>query len=238
MAVTSRFVLDLRVGPRTLELAQQLVASVALACGNPPLPLLLIDDHLPYPTAILQVFGQIKHGRRRNGRGRRKHPRLKPPPSLWVGVVKKRRDNRGHLVRVTRKALFGTRQALERQVRKLGIGTRINTSHLERLNGTVRGQQTRLARRTRNGSRRTGLLQAALHLWRDLYNWTRIHASLAGDTPAMALGLASEVWSVLRYVRYPVHVSVLLLEEWQERRKNILESDLEAFQRKKSLPIS
>ena len=54
MAVTSRFLVDLRVGPRTLEVAKQLVASVALACfGN--LPLLLIDDHLPYPAAILKL---------------------------------------------------------------------------------------------------------------------------------------------------------------------------------------
>jgi hypothetical protein len=237
LAVISRFVVDLRVGPRTLELAVQLVASVALCGTGGPLPLLLIDDHLPYPAAILQVFGLIQYGRRRRGQGRKKHPRLKPPPDLRVGVVKKLRDARGNLLRVTSQALFGTRPAIERQIRQLGIGRRINTSHLERLNGTVRGQQTRLARRTRNGSRRTLLLQAALHLWRDLYNWTRVHTSL-GCTPAMALGLAAEVWSVLRYVRYPVHISLLLLEEWEERRNSVRESALEAYQRKKCLPIS
>jgi hypothetical protein len=54
---------------------------------------LCIDDHLPYPAAILQVFGQIKHRRRRKkGRGRKRKPTLKPPPNLLVGVVKKVRD--------------------------------------------------------------------------------------------------------------------------------------------------
>ena len=57
--------------------------------------LLKIDDHLPYPRAILDVFGQIQHRRRRAGRGRKKYPALKSPLGLHVGVVKKQRDQRG-----------------------------------------------------------------------------------------------------------------------------------------------
>ena len=53
------------------------------------------------------------------------------------------------------------------------------------------------------------VLQYALWLWRDLYNWTRVHGALAGGTPAMTLGLAQEVWTVLGYTRRPVHVSDL-----------------------------
>lgn len=239
MSVKERFLLDLRVGPRTLEQARQLVASVGLCVkeDRPP-PLLLIDDHLPYPQAILDVFGRIKHRRRLRGHGRRKYPRLKPPPLLQVGVVKKQRDERGNLLRVTTKALFGVKKEIERCVRKLGIGEKINTSHVERLNGTIRGQQARLTRRTRNGSRREDLLQCSLWLWRDLYNWTRVHYSLLDLTPAMALGLTDEVWPVLRYVHYPVHVSDLLRVEWIEQRNSILESAIEVYDRKKCLPTS
>ena len=50
--MTPRFVLDLRVGPRSLDLAKQLVATVALRRAG-TYPLLLVDEHLPYPTAIL-----------------------------------------------------------------------------------------------------------------------------------------------------------------------------------------
>jgi hypothetical protein len=86
LAVTSRFLIDLRLGPRTLELAAELMASVAMACRQGfSLPLILIDDHLPYPAAILQVFGVIRHRRRKRGRGRLKHPDLKPPPGLMAG---------------------------------------------------------------------------------------------------------------------------------------------------------
>jgi len=215
-----------------------LIASVSVCCPK-SLPLLLIDDHLPYPAAILQVFGQIKHRRRRKkGRGRKCKPALKPPPNLLAGVVKKIRNSRGRLLEVTTYALFGRLKHIERRIRRLKIGKQINTSHLERLNGTLRGQQTRLARRTRNGSRLSCALQWSLWLWRDLYNWTHVHGSLDGQTPAMCLGLAQSVWTVLKYIRYPVHVSELLRRHWAEQRKDVLESPLDVYQRKKSLPIS
>jgi hypothetical protein len=239
LEVQSRFLIDVRVGPRTLALAIALVASVAICCTGRVLPLLLVDDHLPYPAAILQVFGRLQHRRRPQGRGRKRHPRLKPPPGLWVGIVKKVRDARGNLVKVTRKSLFGRVADIERRIRRLGIGTRINTSHLERFNGTLRGQQQgRLGRRTRHGSRRTRLLQSALWLWRDLYNWTRVHGALSGQTPAMAFGLARQVWTVLYYVCHPVHVSDLQRQEWQETRNSLAESALDAYEQKKSLPTS
>jgi len=62
----------------------------------------------------------------------------------------------------------------------------------------------------------------------------------------MVLGLAksaggcltAHVWTVLEYVRYAVHVSDLHRQDWAEQRKDILESALEKYQRKKSLPTS
>ena len=232
----SRFLLESIIGPRTLDTAKQLTASVAIYSKG--IPLILIDDHLPYPKAILTVFGQIKHRRRKNGRGRFKHPSLKPPVNLQVGVVKKLRDNKGHLLKVSTKALFGRKKEIEKFIQKLGIGRKINTSHMERLNGTIRGQQARLIRRTRSGSHREQMLQYSIWLWRDLYNWTRVHYSLLDETPAMALGLADEVWTVLKYILYPVHVSDFQRQDWAEQRNSVLESAVDVYKRNKVLPIS
>jgi hypothetical protein len=127
-------------------MAAQLVASVALcgpARGAPP-PL-VIDDHLAYPAAILQVFGQVLHRRRRR-RGRRKHSALKPSPGLLVGIVHKVRDAKGNLLRVRTRAQFGRLKAIRRRIVALGLGRRITTAHGERLNGTLRGHQARLVR--------------------------------------------------------------------------------------------
>jgi len=236
--VKSRFLLESIIGPRTLQTALELTASVALYAHGKGPALILIDDHLPYPQAILQVFGQIKHRRRRYGRGRFKHPRLKPPPNLQVGVVKKLRDNRGNLRKVSSQALFGQKKQIEKRIRTLGIGCKINTSHIERLNGTIRGQQARLTRRTRTGSHLARMLQYSIWLWRDAYNWTRPHSSLSNKTPAMALGLAEEAWTVRRYILYPVHVSELQRGDWAEQRNSVLESAIDVYKRNKALPIS
>jgi len=227
-----------RLGPRTLESAAELLASVASCCVGGSLPLLLIDNHLPYPAAILQVFGQALHRRRRHGHGRFKHPQLKAPAGLLAGVVLKIRDATGNLLRVRTRALFGLRKEIVRRIRQLHMGQGINTAHIERINGTIRGHVARLARRTRNGSRRRRTLQWALWLWRDLYNWTRAHASLLGRSPAMALGLARELWTVQQYVKHPVHVSDLQRDLWAEQRQELLTSALEARERQKTLPTS
>lgn len=239
LAVVGRFLIDLRVGPRDLATAAELVASVAL-CGPPGSapPLMLVDNHLPYPSALLQVFGEILHRRRRRRRGRRKDPGLKPPPGLLAGVVHKVRDGSGRVVKVRAKALFGRLKAIRGRVAELGIGTTVNTSHLERLNGTLRGQQRRLARRTRSVSRAVSHLQWSLWLWRDLYHWARPHGSLEGRTPAMAMGLSDRLWSVREYVRHPVHVDNLMRAIWAEERREVLTSALDRQKARKTMPAS
>jgi hypothetical protein len=239
LAVVSRFLIDLRVGPRDLATAAELVASVAVCIppGVAP-PLMLADNHLPYPSALLQVFGEILHRRRKRRHGRKKKPGLKPPPGLLAGVVHKVRDASGKVIKVKAGALFGRLGAIKCRVAELGIGTTVNTAHIERLNGTVRCQQARLARRPRCVSRDGRRLQWSLWLWRDLYNWVRVHGSLGGRTPAMALGLSDHIWSVPEYVRYPVHVSDLDRAIWAEERQEVLTSALDRDKRRKALPSS
>jgi IS1 family transposase len=238
VAAESRFLIDLRLGPRTLETAAAMVATVAACCLG-TLPLLLVDGHLPYPAAILQVFGVVKHGRRKRGRGRPKRDRLKPPEGLLVGVVNKMADAAGHVFRVRRHAMFGRLRDVRRRVRELGVGLDVNTSHVERLNGTCRGCVARLARRTRDVSRRRAPLRSSLSLFRDVYNWCRPHGSLpAGTTPAMAAGLAAEAWSVPRYVAHPAHDDEWGRQVWDETQEVLLTSALSPKSRRKPLPTS
>jgi hypothetical protein len=239
LAVVSRFLIDLRVGPRDLATATALVGSVALClpAGSVP-PLLLLDNHLPYPAALLQVFGQVLHRRRTRRCGRKKKPGLKPPPGLLAGVVEKVRDASGRVIRVRTKALFGRLKAIKARVAELDIGTTVNTAHLERLNGTLRGQQARLVRRGRCVSRDGRRLQWSLWLWRDLYNWVRVHGSLGGRTPAMAIGLTGRVWSVLEYVCHRVHVDEFTRAIWAEERQDVLTSALDRDKRRKTVPTS
>lgn len=236
---TARFLIDLRIGPRTLETATALVASVATYC-RPREPLLLLaDDHRPYPQAILNIFGVVRHRRRRRPFKRRRRPDLKSPPGLQVGIVSKLRDATGNLLRVKRRRLFGRLKDIRRQIEELGLGHDINTAHIERINGTMRTQQTRLARRTRNVSRSDRHFGWALSLWRDWYHWVQPHASLVrGQSPAMAMGLTNHLWSVSEYVRYPVHVGQFQRAVWAEDRENLLTYGLNRQKRPKPLPTS
>jgi hypothetical protein len=199
---------------------------------------MLVDNHLPYPSALLQVFGEVLHRRRKRRRGRKKVPGLKPPAGLLAGVVHKVRDASGSVVKVRARALFGRLKAIKQRVVDLGIGTTVNTSHLERLNGTMRCQQARLARRPRCVSRDGPRLQWSLWVWRDLYNWVRVHGSLEGRTPAMAMGLSDRVWTVLEYIRHPVHVDDLTRAIWAEEREMVLTSALERQKPRRSVPTS
>jgi hypothetical protein len=238
LVAPARFRIDLRIGPRTLEMAVALGASVA-TCGTPFASLVLLaDDHRPDPQAILTIFGITRHRRRRHGRGRMKHADLKPPPGLLVGIVSKLRDATGNLVRVRRRRLFGRLKDIRQRVKQLGLGSQINTAHIERINGTMRTQQTRLARRTRNVSRSDTWLERALSLWRDGYHWVGPHAPLAGRTPAMAMGLSDRLWTVPEYVGYPVHLGEFQRAIWAEDRENLLTTGLNRQKRLNPLPTS
>jgi hypothetical protein len=204
------------------------------------MPLLLMDSHRPYPAAILQVFGQVLHRRRRkgHGRGRFKHKRLKPPPGLMAGVVEKMRDAAGNLLGVKTHALFGRLKDIRKRIKKLKLGQGINTAHVERFNATARGRLARLARKTRDVSRRGTPLRAALALCRDIYNWVHPHGALDGATPAMAMGLAKGLWTMNRYVTHPVHAAPWQRAIWLEEQEKRVRSPLDPQQRQKALPIS
>jgi hypothetical protein len=230
--------MEIRLGPRTLESARELMASVAQWC-RPGQPLLIeADEHRPYPQAILDLFGVTRFRRRRHGRGRLKHPDLKPPPGLLFGVVHKVRDACGKILQVHTRRVFGRRRDILKLLHSLKLGWRINTGHIERFNGTARTQQTRLARRTRNVSHAAKALQWALWLWRDIYHWVHPHHALSGGTPAMAQGLAKRVWSIRDYVCYPVHVATWQRALWAEHREKLLTTGLNGQKHRKPLPTS
>jgi IS1 family transposase/transposase-like protein len=75
-------------------------------------------------------------------------------------------------------------------------GEQICTSHVERMNGSIRHFTKRMTRLTCAFSKRWNNHKAALALFFAHYNFCRKHRSLKGHTPAMAHGLATEVWSV------------------------------------------
>lgn len=73
---------------------------------------------------------------------------------------------------------------------------RVSTSHAERMNGSIRHFVKRMTRLTCAFSKRWDNHRAALGLFFAHYNYCRAHRSLKGQTPAMAHGLTTNVWTV------------------------------------------
>ena len=71
----------------------------------------------------------------------------------------------------------------------------ICTSHVERVNLTVRMQMRRYTRLTNAFSKRVDNLRAAVALHFTHYNFARIHGSLK-TTPAQEAGIESKAWTV------------------------------------------
>jgi len=222
-----------------MESAVQMLGQVA-GCCRQKMPLLLMDAHRPYPAAILQVFGQVMHRRRRKGheRGRLKKKGLKPPPGLMAGVVDKVRDAAGNLLRVKTHALFGRLKDIRRRIRKFKLGVGINTAHVERFNGTARGRLARLARKTRDVSRRGTPLREALALCRDIYNWVHPHGALDGasskpPSPSPWPSLASHA-AMGRHARGSPRSAAI----WAEEQEIRIRSPLDVQNGLKVLPTS
>ncbi len=77
---------------------------------------------------------------------------------------------------------------------------RISTSHIERLNLTLRMTLRRFTRLTNGHSKSLKHHTAMQAIFFAFYNFCRKHEALGGKTPAMASGLADKVWTVKELV--------------------------------------
>jgi IS1 family transposase/transposase-like protein len=73
---------------------------------------------------------------------------------------------------------------------------RISTSHIERLNLTLRMTLRRFTRLTNGHSKSLRHHKAMQSLFFAFYNFCRKHEALKGKTPAMASGIVGKMWSV------------------------------------------
>ena len=71
----------------------------------------------------------------------------------------------------------------------------IETTYVERFNGTLRQWCPRFTRKGYAFSKNWEMLQAALALQIASYNFCRVHQTLKA-TPAMAAGIATKPWSI------------------------------------------
>src|SRR2546425_1754527 len=117
-------------------------------------------------------------------------------------------------------------QALKLLGRSKG-GTMLNTSFIERLNGTMRERLAALTRKCRHASSKLHALHTGMYLIGGTYNFCWCHHELSKSvekgglgmpcTPAMASGLTDHIWSIFELLSYKIAPSPLPIPKQRGR---------------------
>jgi hypothetical protein len=198
-------------GKRNGEVCERLIRQVHDRTGGRTDLLITSDEHAPYETAIHEVYGVVHPQPRRPGPGRPPKPKKVVPAELCYATVRKRRE-KGRVVEVVRTLVFGTLVLLSVLLARSTASTTINTSFVERNNGTDRHQNSRKRRKTCGFSKDLAMHRAASYFIGYSYNfcWTVRTLRVRGSegqwlarTPAMAAGLSDHVWSTEEWITFP-----------------------------------
>jgi hypothetical protein len=132
------------------------------------------------------------------------------PKDLCYATVRKTRK-KGRVVEVVRTLVFGTAALLAAMLRRSTVSSTVNTSFVERLNGTERGMNARTTRKTYCFSKEWELHNAAVFFIGFSYNFCwpvrtldakEADGRIEKRTPAMAAGLADHVWTTAEWTTY------------------------------------
>ncbi len=131
--------------------------------------------------------------------GQRGRPRLVVPADVRLTQTIKHRDEHGKLLSVEIRAALGE------------VAPAPATTHIERVNGTLRDRLNALTRKTHAFAKCDASWDALVYLQLFEHNWIRPHRALRLSmptqrqryqprTPAMALGLCEHPWSWITFL--------------------------------------
>ncbi len=196
---------------RTSEASHELVRDVRRRTGGRVLRLLTSDEYPVDEEAIRAAYG-VRVVPPRTGRpGRPRQPYQAVPPTLTYATVHKEKEHH-RVVRVTTRLVFGTLAVLALALLASRVSQTVNTSFVERHNGTDRNRSSRKVRKTYAFSKDWDSHRAATQFSYYSYNFcwpvrTLRQRNEAGRwqkrTPAMAAGLTDHVWSINEWLTYP-----------------------------------
>lgn len=193
---------------RDSTLADHLVQHVRRCCQNVCDLLICTDGWSAYPNSIRRAFREKV--KRTAGRGR---SCLELWPGLHIGTVIKH-TVKSRLTEVLRQMTHGSLEHAQKLLGRSKGGTMLNTSFIERLNGTMRERLAALTRKCRHASSRLQAFHTGMYLIGCTYNFCWSHHELSKSvekggfgmpyTPAMASGLTDHIWSVFELLSYKV----------------------------------
>ena len=209
------------VGPRTGKLSGELWEDFVVRTDGVLPELITTDEYAPYRGAILNAYGTRVEYPSTGLPGRPRDPRLEPPAGLVYAMVHKTRE-KGTVVDVSIRRVFGTQEQVDEAVERSTVSSHVNTTFVERFNGTARQHNSRKARKVYSFSKEFKYHVAMSWFAAAYYNFCRPHLGLrekedgrwSRRTPAMASGISDQVWSLDKFMSYPLtHKSLVSIAE-------------------------
>ena len=196
-------------GKRTEKNTELLVQKTAERLNFKTPRLMTSDEYKPYKKAILKAFGFKRTPKRTGKRGRPKGTRYRPKPGLVYATVHKTRV-KGRVVNIDYRTVFGTDEQLQAALKRSRCSRKVNTSFIERQNGTDRNRCSRKVRKSYCFSKDWDVHRSATCLSMYSYNFCWAVRTLRRPdgrsgpcSPAMSAGLADHVWTIREWLLYP-----------------------------------
>jgi IS1 family transposase len=203
-----RLVVSVVTGKRTAENTGALVSDFHRRTSGRLMSLITTDEYAPYRGAILDVYGETITPPRSGKRGRPRKSYKVPPTGLTYATVHKTRV-KGRVVKVEQRIIFGTAVGVGAALARSASSRAVNTSFVERQNGTDRNRNARKARKSYCFSKDWSVHRAITYFTMYSYNfcWAVRTLRVKGEdgtwqrrTPAMAAGLADHIWSLSEWL--------------------------------------
>ncbi len=207
----SRLVLAVVPGARDVENVEEIVGEVKQRTDARVMESMTSDNYLAYGTAILNAYGREVATTPTGRPSRGMTPEKVPPPGLNYATVEKRRE-KGRVVEILTRVVFGTMAAVMGALARSRVSRSINTSFLERQNGTDRHHNARKVRKAYTFSKDWRVHEAMTYFTMYSYNfcWSVRTLNERDDrghwrrrTPAMEAGLADHVWTMREWITRP-----------------------------------
>ena len=174
------------------------------------IPLFTSDELVHYQTVLGEVYSEEIPVERTGKRGRPRNPERKIDPELDDAVVHKTRE-KGRVVKVERRIVYGKEKRIDKKISN-SPGKKINTSYVERSNGTLRQTDGHLRRKSLTFAKEMPHLKARLAVIILIYNCVRPHNTLSKNpdktrtprTPALVAGLIEKNWTIEIAFKFPM----------------------------------
>lgn len=193
---------------RDSDLIDRLMEQVRRCCKAMTAILICTDGFAAYPKSILRAFREKVKNPYGIGASRKE-----VWPRVYIGTVIKYTVKR-RVIEVVRWMTHGQWRKAKKLLKSSKGGKKLNTSFIERLNGTFRERLASFTRKCRHAASKMETVHTGMYLIGCTYNFCFAHHELSKSqkkggfgrpcTPAMASGLTDHVWSVRELLTFKV----------------------------------